>query len=338
MSLSNEAFNSSLDIMLNSNSTDNDTNLANTSIPADGGNPFEDFFKAAFGSAIFMFVVSFVTILANSLLLLILCIDPLKIFRNPTTYFLIGLAIVDLLTGLVQEPIYATCFMFMYLQHPLVRKCQPFMEFAGYFASCSITISLIIVFAFTVTQYIVVASPLKFGRLVTKKKVLISVVSIYLYTALFSCLPLMSVLGKIKDFVELFLHNYTLILITIVFYILLHYTMKRKMATVITITIRLFMEEKYAPSAITVVIANLMMDNLLYLKFLFDPFVYAWRMPKYRESLNKIVCRRSIERESSRNENQNLLAAGVSHDGELSTALNRSAITLLSFKNIEVSH
>ncbi|KAL9960814.1 hypothetical protein ACROYT_G034318 [Oculina patagonica] len=222
--------------MLNSNSTDNDTNLANTSIPADGGNPFEDFFKAAFGSAIFMFVVSFVTILANSLLLLVLCIDPLKIFRNTTTYFLIGLAIVDLLTGLVQEPIYATCFMFLYLQHPLTWKCQPFMEFA-----------------------------------------------------------------------------------------------------VITITIRLFMEEKYAPSAITVVIANLMMDNLLYLKFLFDPLVYAWRMPKYRESLNKIVCRRSIERESSRNENQNLLAAGVSHDGELSTELNRSAITLLSFKNIEVS-
>ena len=69
----------------------------------------EDFYKAAFGSAIFIYVVSLITILANSLLLLIFCVDPLKIFRNSTTYFLIGLAIVDLLTALVQEPIYASC-------------------------------------------------------------------------------------------------------------------------------------------------------------------------------------------------------------------------------------
>ncbi len=84
-------------------------------------------------------------------------------------------------------------------------------------------------------------------------------------------------------------------------------------------------------------IANLMVDNLLYLKFLLDPFVYAWRMPKNRESLNKIVCRKNIDRESIQNGNQNTLAVGISHDGELSTELNKSAITLLSFKNIEVS-
>ena len=30
---------------------------------------------------------------------------------------------------------------------------------------------------------------------------------------------------------------------------------------------------------------NLFIDNILYLKFMFDPFVYAWRLPKYREAL-----------------------------------------------------
>ena len=58
----------------------------------------EEFSKAAFGSSIFIIIVSPMTIVANSLLLVTFLVDPLKIFRNPTSYFLIGLAIVDLLT------------------------------------------------------------------------------------------------------------------------------------------------------------------------------------------------------------------------------------------------
>ncbi|XP_078384861.1 melanopsin-B-like [Oculina patagonica] len=338
-------------------------------------NPFEDFFKAAFGSAIFMFVVSFITVLANSLLLLILCIDPLKIFRNPTTYFLIGLAIVDLLTGLVQEPIYATCFMFSYYQHPSMAKCKPYMEFAYYFATFSITVSLIIVFAFTVTQYIVVASPLKYGRLVTKKKVLISVMLIYVYSAIFSCLTLMGVSEKVHEAITLFLHSYAVVLVTIVFYILLHYTMKRKMAaanslqnestsrqgskhtevqrnfvrlnvillivlivcfvpTMIMMTIRLYMGDYLNPSAVPVLIANLMTDNLHYLKFLLDPFVYAWRMPKYRESLSKVVCCKNIGKKSSRNGNKSMSTTAFNVSESTTTELNKSTITLLSFKNV----
>ena len=337
-------------------------------------NPFEGFYTASFGSAIFIFAVSLTTVLANGLLLLIFFVDPLKIFRNPTTYFLIGLAIVDLLTGLVQEPIYATCFMFLYFQHPLVPKCQPYMNFAYYFAAFSTTVSLIIVFAFTVTQYIVVASPLKYGRLVTKRKVVGSVVSIYVYTAIFSCLPLMGVSEKVHDAITLFFHNYALVLITIVFYILLHHTMKRKMATgnslqnestsreeskhtqvqrnfvrlnvillivlivcfvptMIIMTIRLFMDGYLNPSAQNVLIANLMIDNLHYLKFLLDPFVYAWRMSKYRESLSKVVCRRNSGKESSRNGNERPTAV-ISLSEFTTTELSKSTITLLSFKNV----
>ena len=336
--------------------------------------PLENFYKVAFGSAIFIYTVSLITILANSLLLLIFCVDPLRIFRNPTTYFLIGLAIVDLLTALVQEPIYATCFILLYIKYPSLQKCGPFMEFASYFSAFSITVSLLIVFAFTVTQYIVVSSPLKYGRSVTKKKVFISVVSIYLYTAVFCCLPLMGVPNKVKDAIELFLHNYAVVLVTVVFYILLHYTMKKKMATgntlqnestpreeskhtqvqrnfvrlnvillivlvvcfvptMVMMTIRLFIEDYIPPILIT----NLMTDNLHYLKFLLDPFVYAWRMPKYRESLSKIIRRKNdnAAKESSGNGIKDNLGTMKSNDNEVTTAeLNKSVITLISFKNM----
>ena len=335
--------------------------------------PFEDFYKAAFGSAIFIYVVSLTTILANSLLLVIFYVDPLKIFRNSTTYFLIGLAIVDLFTALVQEPIYATCFMFVYFQHPLRKKCQCLANAGRHLGAFAMTASFLIVFAFTVTQYIVVSSPLKYGRLVTKKKVSFSIAVIYLYSAVFWCLHLMGVSPNVQNIVDSIIHNYLLVFITIAFYILLHRAMKKKMTagkslqsqtgqrdngkhirvqrnfvrvnfmllTVLIMcnmpsavhwTVKLFTKEN--PSVKTL-ITNLIVDNLLYLKFLLDPFVYAWRVPKYRTSLSKIVCCKNTGKESNRNGSESKLSARKSIDGELSTVeLNKSVITLLNFKTM----
>ena len=286
-------------------------------------NPLADFYTAAFGSSIFIIVVSFIAVLANSFLLLTFYVDPLKIFRNPTTYFLTGLALVDLLTALVQEPIYATCFMLLYFQNPLRKKCPPIMGIIKNFAAVTMTVSFLIVFAFTVTQYIVVSSPLKYGRLVTNRKVLISVVAIYLYSAMFWCLQLMGVPENIQHMIDLFVHSYFLVFITIAIYILLHRVMRKKMAagnslqgnadarekvqrsfvrvnfmllavlitcsmpTAVLWTTMLFIEG-YNTTSVKFLIGNLMVDNLLYLKILLDPFVYAWRMPEYRQAL-KIV-------------------------------------------------
>ena len=133
-------------------------------------NPYTAFFRVVSGSSIFIVIVSFITVVANSCLLLAFFVDPLKMFRNPTTYFLIGLAIADLLSALVQEPIYAACFMLLYFQSPSAKKCPPFMAFGKQFVSITMTVSFIIVFSFTLTQYIVVSSSLKYARLVTKKK------------------------------------------------------------------------------------------------------------------------------------------------------------------------
>ena len=331
----------------------------------------EEFSKSAFGSSIFIIIVSPMTIVANSLLLVTFLVDPLKIFRNPTSYFLIGLAIVDLLTALIQEPIYATCFMLMYFQHPSWTKCKSWMKFAAYFSAVPISISASIVFAFTLTQYIVVASPLRYGRMITKKKALLSVVAIYLYHTLFCCLPLMGVPQETKHAIDLFFHRYTVVLVTIVVYIILHYTMKKKMTagrslqseegrhvqvqrsfvrlnvvlliimimffvpSVILMTIRFFLDDIFtARYGIRVLVVNLMTDNLLYLKFLFDPIVYAWRMSKYRKSLKSTVYRNK-DKESSRSENETKLTDTRGQVGELASAeLNKSTITLLSFKNV----
>ena len=71
---------------------------------------------------IFIIIVSPVTILANSFILVTFFVDPLRIIRDPTTNFIIGLAIVYPLTALIQEPIYATCFMLFVLSASFEEK------------------------------------------------------------------------------------------------------------------------------------------------------------------------------------------------------------------------
>ena len=315
-------------------------------------------------------MVSLITILANSLLLLVFCVHPLKIFRNSTTYFLIGLATVDLLTALVQEPIYATCFMFVYFQHLLREKCGPLANAVRYVGAFAMTASFLIVFAFTFTQYIVVSSPLKYGPLITKKKVLTSIAAMYLYSATFWCLHLMGVSSNVQSMMDTFIHSYLLVFFTIAFYALLHCAMKKKMTagkslqsqtgerttskhiqvqrnfvrvnfmllavlivcsmpSAVHWTVKLFMDEDFS---VKTLITSLMADNLLYLKFLLDPFVYAWRMVKYREVFYKSIRRLSTSR---RSQHSAYIGKEIQGTGVSSATASGSVLTLLSFKSLE---
>ena len=99
-------------------------------------------------------------------------------------------------------------------------------------------------------------------------------------------------------------------------------------------TVQLFIVDQNATSVKTL-IASLMVDNLLYLKFLLDWFVYAWRVLKYRKSLSKVICRKNTSKKSNRYGNESKLSARKSVNDELWRAeLNKSVTTLLSFKTI----
>ena len=280
-----------------------------------------------------MIIVSFTTIIVNSLLLLVFFFDPLKIFRNATTYFLVGLAIVDILTAATQEPMYATCFIMMYTKHPdTLTACTPLLDVGRSTSVAAMNASFLTVLAFTITQYIVVISPLNYARKVTKTRVIICVLVIYVYSILFSLLSEMGVPEDIQQKIDNIFHSIFLIYLTIIIYILLFMAFKKKMAAsrslredkntqeggkndrqtgverkflivnflliaILFLTsqpsamlwiVRLYSKED--PNSPKVLIVNLMVDNLLYLKFLLDPFVYSWRIPRYRQAL-KIVLR-----------------------------------------------
>ena len=332
-------------------------------------NPYDEFFKFAFGSAIYMIIVSSMTIVANGLLLLVFLFDPLKIFRNATTYFLVGLAIVDILTAATQEPMYATCFIMMYKKHPdTLSTCKTLLSVGQSISVAAMNASFLIMLAFTITQYIVVTSPMKHARKVTKTRVNVCVSAIYLYAILFSVLPETGVPEDIQQKIDNIFHSIFFTYLTIIIYILLFVAFKKKMdasrslredgkntqdrgkddrqmgverkfiivnfllIAILFLTsqpsamlwiFRLYSKED--PDRPKVLIVNLMVDNLLYLKFLLDPFVYAWRIPKYRQAL-KIVLRCGREEPEARSKFSDRVMAEMSKS--------RDTVITLDFKSI----
>ena len=248
--------------------------------------------------------------------------------QSATTYFLVGLPVVDILTAATQEPAYATCFIMMYARHPDTRYTYPkLLSVRRTISIASMNCSFLIVLAFTFTQYVVVISPLNYAQNVTKRRVIICILAIYVYSVLFSVLPEMGVSADAQRKIDNTFHSICLIYFTVIIYILLFIAFKKKMAAskslredkktndgskddrrtdverkfitvnFLLIAILFLTSEPAAmfwiaklyssedPNSAKFLIINLMVDNLLYLKFLLDPFVYAWRIPKYRQAL-----------------------------------------------------
>ena len=214
----------------------------------------------------------------------------------------------------------------MYARHPDTRyTCPKLLSVGQTISIASMNCSFLIVLAFTFTQYVVVIS--NYAQNVTKRRVIICVLAIYVYSVLFSVLPEMGVSEDAQRKIDNTFHSICLIYFTVIIYILLFIAFKKKMAAsnrlredketndgskddrrtdverkFITVNFLLiailFLTSQPAamfwiaklyssedPNSPKFLIINLMLDNLLYLKFLLDPFVYTWRIPKYRQAL-----------------------------------------------------
>ena len=106
------------------------------------------------------------------------------------------------------------------------------------------------------------------------------------------------------------------------------------MPSAVVTTIRFFFEDDSFVPSVKTLIANLMVDNMLYLKFLLDPFVYAWRLMKYREAFYKSFGRLGTGGRS--HGNRSTAAGREALQPELPRApSNGSMVTLLSFKSLQ---
>lgn len=298
-------------------------------------------------SGIFLSVLCPITVLANSFLLLAIYKDPLKkAFCGPTVCFLLALSIIDLISGLVTEPLVSTYYFLSYRGHP----SNKILEIAGILGAILTNVSFFFVLAFSLLQYIVVAHPLRSKELVTTRKTQVLLVIISLYAILFEMTKYMGLPQDVLVKIDLHLHSTFSLLLTIIIYMLLQKAFRRQMVELTaTLTrgtklteVRMELQEGKSesssqnekqqkqrlkvkrqfvrlnlvvivvllvcsqPSALlwhlylysgesikyseTLFYIRVIAENTFYLKFLLDPFVFAWRIPRYREALRRALC------------------------------------------------
>ncbi|XP_032220491.1 histamine H2 receptor [Nematostella vectensis] len=327
---------------------------------------FSAYFYCEYLSAIFYCVLSPFTVGANGLLLAAIYKDPLKCFRTPVTYFIVGLALVDLLTGLVVEPFFAVYYFSRYFYGFL--NVSPTINLlatiAGFMSTVGLSTSFLIVLALSFSQFIAITFPHKYRVLITTRRVLICMINVVLYFIAFSLLQVFNT-NIPKDLfwrMDLYLHATIIPILLVISHAFIFRSFKRfskksekmgaqakrvdntlvvhssnnnsntelikpskktaqiskskanqKQLTIVTLLLSavllfcslphtigfylfLHIEWKAPSEEIAINIAIRVTDAILFLKVLLDPFIYCWRLPKYRAALrNTLMCREKSE-------------------------------------------
>lgn len=287
-------------------------------------------------SAIFLAVLSVLTAAANGLLLLVLYKDPLKRLRQPSTILINSLAFADFLTGVLVDPIFSY-FYFQVFKDQLRREDYNWLlKLGGTVSSLTMNISFLTILLLSGTQFIAITYPHRHKVLITKKRVVICVVCIWVYSILYSASLLMGIPEDISIKLGVFLNLTFIHFLVLVSYIALYVSYRRQLSSgfeafrvnfaspsgntnateklrksqrqpvvaclllttclVIFVTpvtvmwyVTLYWKPKTHDQLVKSTIANVVVDAILFVKFLIDPFIYAWRLPRFRQAIRVIL-------------------------------------------------
>lgn len=183
-------------------------------------------------SGVFLLVLSTVGVSSNSLLLISIWKKSNKLFRSPTTNFIIGLAIADLLTGLTTEPFFALYYFVCYYNSPGsdITSFKTVFKVGAIISTITVSSSFIIVLALSCSQYVAIEYPHKYKKFVTKKRTLIIVLSSWIYFFCFGFLRFGDINEEIYFKVHLAIHSSLVSLILFVILVLLYRSFQRKLS------------------------------------------------------------------------------------------------------------
>lgn len=281
-------------------------------------------------------IMSVLTVSANILLLIAIWKDPEKSFRSPTTYFLIGLGIADLLTGATTEPFFAVYYIMRFLRGtkniPLV--ISHLYDVGQSISTVTISSSYLIILGLSLSQYIAIKWPHKYKVLITRNRVIVSVLLSWLYFISFILVltfsPNIDTVLFLK--VDLALHPVLISGVLFITLILLYRVFTRQVQqrksfresantgtvksgakgradnlqrqfTIVTFYLAAVLLISALPHIAVqfvwlyadlplegkfyIFMALRIRDLLLFLKVALDAFIYAWRLPAYRQALKK---------------------------------------------------
>ena len=280
-------------------------------------------------SGIFLALVSLAAAVGNGLLLVTIWKDPFKTFRTPTTFFIIGLAVADFLTGIIVCPIQASLSIAGYIGIKRNSLIFPFLQkaesVATFISLITMNSSYIFLLSLTWSQFLAISSPHKHKGLVTKRRAKASLILTWAYTIVFAILY--GVEKTVLFNVDLYVHTTGSLLLLTIAYFCLYKAFKRHMRRLqsnnlsrvnrrqrqfpivnllllmfvivctLPITVVSYLHIHHTESSthsLKMKIAHLLSCNMLFLKFALDPgLIYAWRLTQYRQALKPLVtCRR----------------------------------------------
>lgn len=308
------------------------------------------YMKFELAEGICLSIMSLLTVSANILLLIAVWKDPEKSFRSPTTYFLIGLGITDLLTGATTEPFFALYYIIRFLRggKNIPVSISRLHNVGQSISTVTISSSYLIILGLSMSQYVAIKWPHKYKVLITRNRVIVSVLLSWLY---FICFILVLTFSPNIDTtlflkVDLALHPVLISSVLFITLILLYRVFMRQVQqrksfrespknlqggakgrsdnlqrqfTIVTFYLAAILLISALPHIAVqfvwlyaelplegvyyIFMALRIRDLLLFLKVALDAFIYAWRLPAYRQALKKsLKCSKTTRKPQSEEE------------------------------------
>lgn len=281
--------------------------------------------EVCLSSTVIMSIVATVTVVGNLLLLLTIHLNYRLLFRTPSTILIANLGFSDLLVGLLVGFPVAVRDMYRYRQEEITDMIRVLIEVSEGLTMC---VSGCTIIGLSVDRYIAVSDPMAYRSRVTRRRVKIFILLVWMFAVLLCCLPLTGLDKKI--YVTIFLHTHATIPIFLLTAVCIkmfqalkrhrremetlensslqrrrEMERERKMAHTIYIILTLFYLT-LLPAYITLHLlflyqgsdfklrsvfrqVDFISTRFLFLNSAIDPYVYAWRIPKYRRGFMKIV-------------------------------------------------
>lgn len=271
------------------------------------------------------FILATLTICGNLLLLITILFDPLRCLRTPTTYLIANLAFSDLLVGLLIGYGRAVVEYLQYVDEPEPKWIATVINIGG---GATLVCGIWTVIALVLDRYLAVTDPLRYSERATARRVVLYMLHSWplamtlpvSYSFAGKSWPIVLLAFSHTHF------TIPVLLLLVVYFRIFRSLSRRRSellrltASISTMTLRhtLETEKKMASTCLMILILfcasflpfyikiqilnfckcldskpyrkfSFVAHIFLYLSSLMDPFMYAWRVPKFRRSLRKCL-------------------------------------------------
>lgn len=243
--------------------------------------------------------------------------------------------IVDPLTAFISIASYLN--LFRSNNPAILKLLEDCLKVNSYVSFITMNASFQILLALTFCQYLAISFPHKHRTFVTRRNAIITVSAILVYCIIFSLLLEYKVPSKVKLEIDVNLNTNIVLVALILCHVLLYRAYrvhlnrvsnldgndaarKRRreqqrqftsanlllvtflvlftLPSVILWNLRLYKyNDRNSLSDLRIKLAEVVTVNVLVLKFALDPFIYAWRLSKYRQAITSIIRCNSVAHE-----------------------------------------